>query len=178
MTGQHAVEEIIDNTGIGDSIYDLVYQYGFVADRQAWTVESLPETKGRGESLPNINICLDTVTAALRGKDGDHPEHFHHQVGELELVKTVNSPPTASAAEHGALCKSESEKLRCQLMAFKARRSDLFGGEGTPQGKLTAYLDVEKVQARRLWEVNRPGRIANITYFVYDRMTKEQLERV
>jgi len=178
VTGQHATEEILDKAGIGDSIYDLVYQYGFVADRQAWIVKTLLETEGLREDVPEISVCLDTVTTALRGKDGDHPEHFYHQVGELELVKTVTSAATTSSTEHAALCRDEGEKLSSQLAAFMARRSDLFGGDGTPKGKLTAYLEAEKMQARRLWEMNRPGRIANITYFVYDRMTKEQLERV
>lgn len=168
----------MDKAGIGDSIYDLVYQYGFVADRQAWTVETPLEEKANDELAPKINICLGTMTAALRGKDGHHPEHFYHQVGGLELVKTIISPGTASPAEHAALCKVEGQKLSSELEAFAACRSELFGGEGTPKGKLTAYLDAEKDRARRLWEVNRPGRIANITYFVYDRMTKEQLDRV
>ena len=178
VQGQHAIEEVMDKAGIGDSIYDLVYQYGFVADRQAWTVETPLEEKANDELAPKINICLGTMTAALRGKDGHHPEHFYHQVGGLELVKTIISPATASPAEHAALCKVEGQKLSSELEAFAACRSELFGGEGTPKGKLTAYLDAEKDRARRLWEVNRPGRIANITYFVYDRMTKEQLDRV
>lgn len=49
-------------------------------------------------------------------------------------------------------------------------RPEIFRGEGSPLGKLTAYLGHQKDVAERAWKANAPGRLANMAEVKYERL--------
>lgn len=166
VQGREAVESVLSEAGVGKSVYDLKVQMGFVAERASWGVER----EGEGEG--GMTLVLDTITTALEGRDGERPEYFFHQVGELELEAVVT---TELGAEGGAIDSAgliakhrvdrevAGTKMSEQLRAFMAQRPEIFANEGRPVGKLSAYLQYHEENDARKWKVNEGGRVANLS---------------
>ena len=57
-----------------------------------------------------------------------------------------------------------------QLEKFMAARPEIFNGEGSPLGKLTAYIEQQRDIAARSWKANAPGRLANMAEVKYERL--------
>lgn len=119
-----------------------------------------------------MTLVLDTITTALEGRDGERPVYFFHQVGELELEAVVT---TELGAESGAIDSAgliakhrvdrevTGAKMSEELSAFMADRPEIFASEGSPLGKLSAYLQYHEENDARKWKVNEGGRVANMS---------------
>lgn len=165
VQGREAVESVLSEAGVGESVFDLKFQMGFVAERASWGVE-------REEEGGEMTLVLDTITTALEGRDGDRPVYFFHQVGELELEAVVT---TELGAEGGAIDSAgliakhrvdrevAGAKMSEELSAFMADRPEMFAGEGSPVGKLSAYLQYHEEKDARKWKANEGGRVANMS---------------
>lgn len=163
--GRDAVEELMAEAGVGDSIFDLRYELGFVADRVSWAIK---DGSVEGKDGSSMTVVLDTITASLEGPNGDHPKYFTHQVGELELEKTVTTESSESK-EHEEICTSEVQRMNKQLATFMSAHPDLFAGKGIPVGKVTAYTKYKEELSARAWKANEPGRIANMSEIKWER---------
>lgn len=126
------------------------------------------------------------MLASLEGPDGSHPKYMQHRVGELELEKSITttaieddvtnakSPFTTVSSiseQHNTTFASESDMMNTHLEAFMATHSEVFAREGTPQGKLTAYIEQKKELAARHWKANASGRFANLSEAKCERLS-------
>jgi hypothetical protein len=179
VKGRDAVEELLAETGICDSVRDLRYELGFMADRVAWSVKEFgagQQDGGDGDDAAALTLVLDSMLASLEGPDGSHPKYMQHRVGELELEKSVTTDITTTRFEKNnipiadSVAISESDKMNAHLEEFMAAYPSIFAGEGTPKGKLTAYIDQKKDLAARHWKANASGRFANLSEVKYDRL--------
>ncbi|KAM0719946.1 hypothetical protein Q7P37_004081 [Cladosporium fusiforme] len=175
LKGRDAIEELMSNAGVCDSIYDIKYQMGFMADRVSWSVQSLDGKQSHDDEAA-MTIVLDTIIASLEGADGGHPKNFHHEIGELELAKTVTTQLNGTADGDGALVRkhdsarvAEGDRMDEELAAFMKARPEVFAGDGVPLGKLTAYVKYKKDQAERAWKANEGGRIASMSEIKWER---------
>jgi thiamine-triphosphatase len=170
VKGRDAVEELLAEVGVCDSVRDLRYELGFMADRVAWSVKEFgvgEKDVGDGDDAAALTLVLDSMLASLEGPDGSHPKYMQqHKVGELELEKSVVTTHEALLA----FVASESETMNTHLEEFMAAYPSIFAGEGTPKGKLTAYIDQKKDLAARHWKANASGRFANFSEVKYDRL--------
>jgi hypothetical protein len=162
-----------------DSVRDLRYELGFMADRVAWAVKEFgagQQDKGDGDDAASLTLVLDSMLASLEGPDGSHPKYMQHRVGELELEKSVTTDVTTTKFGKNnvpiadSVITSESNKMNTHLEEFMAAYPSIFAGEGTPKGKLTAYIDQKKDLAARHWKANASGRFANMSEVKYDRL--------
>ena len=186
--------------GVSNSVYDLRYELGFMADRVSWAVEEFGSGQegdgGEGDDAAALTLVLDSMLASLEGPDGSHPKYMQHKVGELEFEKTtktdiattaittnsdIGNIPTVTNAStspisatsdnhHTSTCTSESNTMNAHLEAFMSAHPEIFAGEGTPKGKLTAYIDQNKELAARDWKENASGRFANLSEVEYERL--------
>jgi hypothetical protein len=181
VRGRDAVEELMAEAGVCDSVYDLRYELGFMADRVSWAVKEFghgQQESGAGDDAAAMTLVLDSILASLEGTDGSHPKYMQHRVGELELEKTIVTDITTGNFEiknvpvpvTDLTSASESEKMNTHLEEFMAAYPSIFAGEGTPKGKLTAYIDQKKELAARHWKANASGRFANLSEVKYDRL--------
>jgi hypothetical protein len=179
VRGRDAVEELMREAGFCDSVYDLRYELGFMADRASWTVKEFgagQQEGGAGDDAAAMTLVLDSMLASLEGADGSHPKYMQHRVGELELEKTiVTGIATTNFESNNApvidlTSASESNAMNTHLEEFMAAYPTVFAGEGTPKGKLTAYIDQKKELAARNWKANASGRFANLSEVKYERL--------
>jgi len=198
VRGREAVEGLMAEAGVGNSVYDLRFELGFMADRFSWAVKEFGSGQegdgGEGDDAAALTLVLDSMLASLEGLDGSHPKYMQHKVGELEFEKTIktdiattaitdnsesedmtaitdaDSPFTATKNKHTTTCTSESNVMNAHLEAFMSAHPELFAGEGTPKGKLTAYIDQKKELAARDWKANASGRLANLSEVKYKRL--------
>jgi hypothetical protein len=176
VRGRDAVEELLADAGVCDSVYDLKYELGFMADRVSWAVKEFgagQQEGGAGDDAAAMTLVLDSMLASLEGADGSHPKYMQHRVGELELEKTIVS--TAKFENNNMpitdlTTPSESDKMNSHLEEFMAAYPSIFAGEGTPKGKLMACIDQKKDLAARHWKANASGRFANLSEVKYDRL--------
>lgn len=175
--GREAVEMVMAEGGVCDSIYDLTFKFGFVADRVSWSIGNGHDSNHDAE----MTILLDTVSAALEGNDSELPRYMHHQVGELELEKTITTCPAAEkdacfndevelTARHHAIRASEAKVMRTQLSTLMAAHPAIFDGEGSPLGKVTAYMQQKSDKASRVAKANAKGRLANMSELQYEKL--------
>jgi hypothetical protein len=178
VKGRDAVEELLSEAGVCDSVYDLRYELGFMADRVAWSVKEFGAGQQDGDAGDDgaaLTLILDSMLASLEGPDGSHPKYMQHRVGELELEKTVVTDITTKFGKNNipiadSIATSESDKMNTHLEEFMAAYPSIFAGEGTPKGKLTAYIDQKKDLAERHWKANASGRFANLSEVKVDRL--------
>lgn len=179
VKGRDVVAELLAETGVCDSVHDLRYELGFMADRVAWSVKEFgagQQNGGDDDDAAALTLVLDSMLASLEGPDGSHPKYMQHKVGELELEKTLVTDITTT--KYGSnnipiadsVAASESNKMNSHLEEFMAAYPSIFAGEGTPQGKLTAYIDQKKDLAERHWKANASGRFANLSEVKYERL--------
>lgn len=177
--GREAVENLMVQAGVCRSIYDLSFQLGFVADRTGWVVSGYDGQKEVNGAA--LSLVVNTMNAALEGRNGEHSTCTHHQVGELELekvittslegrddVRTVHEPATNS--DHRAVCASQAEAMREQLTNFMSAYPSLFQAGGSPMGKITAYMQRKKTLAERSERVHAASRLANMSEVQYERL--------
>jgi hypothetical protein len=166
-----------------DSVHDLRYELGFMADRVAWSVKEFgagQQDGGDGDDGAALTLVLDSMLASLEGPDGSHPKYMQHRVGELELEKTVVTDITTTKFGKNnipiadSIATSESDKMNVHLEELMAAYPSIFAGEGTPKGKLTAYIDQKKDLAERHWKANASGRFANLSEVKFDRLYGEK----
>ena len=127
-----------------------------------------------------MTILLDTMSATLEGRDGELPKYMHHQVGELELEKTITTSLTTEddvnfneaklAARHQAVRGFEAYVMREQLSTFMQSYPAIFSAEGAPLGKVTAYMQQKGDAASRAAKANAKGRLANMSEVQYDKL--------
>lgn len=163
--GRDAVEALMVKAGVCDSVYNLEFELGFVADRVSWAVSGL-EGEDSEEGTPAMTLVLDTMTAALEGRDGEHPESIHHQVGELELEKTVTASPLDDRDTNTAQADSMREKLASFMTAYPTI-SDV---GAPPVGKITAYMQHKETLAARKNKANVTARVADMSKERYERL--------
>lgn len=176
VQGRDAVENVMDSVGVCDSIFDLKFELGFMADRVSWDVKSVDgEQSEHDDHDATMTLIVDTMIASLEGPNGEYPKNFAHQVGELELQKPIvsashhpNDHPL-SCTKHSQLRAAEGDKMHEQLETFMDAHPEIFTGEGKPVGKLTAYIRHRKEMAERAWKANESGRIANMSEIKWER---------
>lgn len=176
VKGREAVKMVMAEAGVCDSIYDLGFKIGFVADLVSWSIENGQDTNHDAA----MTILLDTMSAALEGRNGELPRYMHHQVGELELEKTITTCPTTEndarsneselIARHQAVRASEADVMRQKLSTFMATHPDIFGAAGSPLSKVTAYMQQKGEQASRAAKANAKGRLANMSEIQYEKL--------
>jgi hypothetical protein len=179
VKSRDAVEDLLAETGVCDSVRDLKYELGFMADRVAWSVKEFgagQQDGGDGNDAATLTLVLESMLASLEGPDGSHPKYMQHRVGELELEKSVTTDITTTKFGKNnvpiadSVAISESDKMNAHLEEFMAAYPSIFAGEGTLKGKLTAYIDQKKDLAARHWKANASGRFANMSEVKYDRL--------
>ena len=170
--GRDAVEDLMAGAGVCRSIYDLSFQVGFVADRVGWTVNGF-HGETIGDDTASMSLVLDTVSAALEGRDGEHQTLMHHQVGELELEANASTSLTEEGtSKHRAGCASQAEAMRKQLNAFMSTYPALFEIGSLPVGKITAYKQQQQALAARWKRANAINRLANMSEVRYERLSR------
>lgn len=177
VQGRDAVENVMDSVGVCDSIFDLKFELGFMADRVSWDVKSVEGEQGKHDEDDDatMTLIIDSMIASLEGPNGEYPKNFAHQVGELELQKPIFAPShhpndhPLSCTKHSQLRAAEGDKMHEQLEVFMDAHPDIFAGEGKPVGKLTAYIRHRKEMAERVSKANESGRIANMSEIKWER---------
>jgi hypothetical protein len=176
--GRDAVESLMAEAGVCCSIYDLSFQLGFVADRMGWAVNGYDGEKAVDDTTA-MSIVLDTMLTALEGRNGEYSTFMHHQVGELELEKAITTNPKDEAdvriesafdSSHRATCTSQAEAMREQLTIFMSAYPTLFQADGSPIGKITAYMQRKKALAERREKAHAANRLANMSEVQYERL--------
>jgi hypothetical protein len=179
--GRDAVEKLMADAGVCDSIYNLDFQLGFVADRVSWAVNRPGNDEEPCTGRAAMTLVLDTMSAALEGRNGEHAKFMHYQVGELELAKTITTTATnleeactidqaELLAKHCTASAVEAESMRQQLSAFMAAYPAIFQAGATPVGKITAYMQRKETLAASNKKVNATGRLANMAEVRYERL--------
>lgn len=174
LHGRDAIEDLMKEVGACDSVFDLKYEMGFMADRISWTVSPLNDQPLMSDDAA-MTVVLDTIIASLEGPNGGHPKNFRHQVGELELEKTITTEPSDHDDEsdlsikHHSTRAMESDKMSMQLADFMKAHPELFVGRDAPLGKITAYVEHRREKAERAWKANEGGRIATMSEIKYER---------
>jgi hypothetical protein len=179
--GRDAVETLMADAGVCDSIYNLDFQLGFVADRVSWAVKGPGNDEGAGNGTAAMTLVLDTISAALEGRNGEHAKFMHHQVGELELAKTITTTAgkhedafildrAELLARHCTTSAAQAESMRQQLTTFMAAYPAIFQADATPVGKITAYMQRKESLAASNKKVNATGRLANMAEVRYERL--------
>lgn len=179
--GRDAVEAFMAETGVCVSIHDLEFQLGFTADRMAWAVNGF-EGETTEDGAPAMTLVLDKVSAALEGPNGEHPIYMHHQVGELELEKTVttsftndldarDSSEADHSANHRAANASHADSIRNQLTSFMAAYPAISEAGVSPVGKITAYMQQKEAVAARKSKDSAADRLTNMSEVRYERLT-------
>lgn len=181
VKGKDAVEDLLEHVGIGRTVHDLRFELGFVADRVSWKVKQLGDEEDLDDGAA-LTLVVDTMDTSLEGPHGDHPKYLkRHQVGELEFEKTITTilheddgtiriDPAELEAKHQAERASQGDLLNKQLEEFMTARPEICNGEGSPLGKLTAYIAQQKDYAARAWKANEPNRIANMAEVKWERL--------
>jgi hypothetical protein len=174
--GRSAVETLMAEAGVCDSIYNLDFQLGFVADRVSWAVS------GPGiEGTAAMTLVLDTMSAALEGRNGEHAKVMHHQVGEIELEKTITTTAAKHEeiytidhaellAKHCTTSAAQAESMRQQLTMFMAAYPAIFQVRISPVGKITAYMQRNEMLAASTRKSNATGRLANMAEVQYEKL--------
>ncbi|KAM0709614.1 hypothetical protein Q7P35_003654 [Cladosporium inversicolor] len=177
--GRDAVEDLMAETGVCRSIYGLSFQLGFVADRVGWAVEGYDGQKD-GEDA-TMSLVLDTMTAALEGRNGEYSTFMNHQVGELELEKAITTnlededgvrsiDESAMRSHHRATCASQAEAMREQLTTFMLTYPSLLEADGSPVGKITAYMERKHALAERLETTHAANKLVKTSEVQYERL--------
>lgn len=177
--GRGAVEDLMAETGVCRSIYDLKFQLGFVADRVCWAVNGFESEKRVDDAA--MTLVLDTMSAALEGPNGEHSTFMHHRVGELELemaietiygdeddVRTAHEPAVYS--QHCSACTSQAQAMRRLLTAFMSTYSNILDVDGSAVGKITAYMQRKQALASQSERANAIERLANMSEVQYERL--------
>jgi hypothetical protein len=176
--GRDAVEILLAEAGVCRSIYDLSFQLGFVADRVGWAVNSYDVEKIVDDTAA-MSLVLDTMSTALEGRNGEHSTFMHHQVGELELEKTITIEDgddlrivheSATDSTHHTTCTSQAEAMREQLITFMLAYPTLFQTSSPLMGKITAYMQRKDALAAQSDRAHAASRLANMSEVQYERL--------
>jgi hypothetical protein len=175
--GRDAVESLMAEAGVCRSIYDLSFQLGFVADRMGWAVNGHDGEQAVNDTSA-MSLILDTMSTALEGRNGEHSTFIRHQVGELELEKSITTSfedendlhESAVGSKHRATCTFQAEAMREQLATFMSAYPTLFQASGSPMGKITAYMQQKKAFAERSEKSHAANRLANMSEVQYERL--------
>jgi hypothetical protein len=160
--------------GVCRSIYNLSFQLGFVADRVGWAVQGYGSEDEVDDAA--MSLVVDTMTAALEGRNGEYSTSMHRQVGELELEKAITTSledednETATAPKHRASRTSQAEALREKITTFMSAHSTLFQAGGSPVGKTTAYMQRKYALAAQSERAHAGSRLANMSEVQYERL--------
>jgi hypothetical protein len=179
--GRDAVETLMADAGVCDSIYNLDFQLGFVADRVSWAVSGPRSDEEPGNGTAAMTLVIDTMSAALEGRNGEHAKFMHHQVGELELAKTITTTAAKHEdlytidqaellAKHCTTSAAQAESMRQQLTVFMAAYPTIFQAGVFPVGKITAYMQRKETLAASNKKVNAIGGLANMSEVQYERL--------
>jgi alkylhydroperoxidase/carboxymuconolactone decarboxylase family protein YurZ len=180
--GRDAVETLMAQAGVCDSIYNLDFQLGFVADGVSWVVSGPGSDEGAGDDTTDITLVLDIMSAALEGRNGEHAKFMHHQVGEIELEKTITTTAanpedvqtidqSELLAKHCTTSAAQAESMRQQLTMFMAAYPTIFQAGVSPVGKITAYMQRKETLAVSNKKVNAIGRLANMSEVRYEKLS-------
>ena len=183
VKGRDAVETLMAEAGVCRSIYDLTFQLGFVADRVAWAMNGYPDEKDLDDTA-TMSLVLDTMSAALEGPNGEHSTFIHHQVGELELEKTISTNPADGDgihtvhepgldSKHRIACAFQAEAMREQLTTFMSAYPSVLESGGLPVGKITAYMQQKQARAEQAKKANAINRLANMSEVQFERLMEE-----
>lgn len=180
VRGRDAVEDLMAEAGACNSVFDLRFWVGVMADRVCWGVREGGRGQGEGESDDGsgaLTLVVDSLLASLEGPEGSHPKVMRHVVGKLELERTVTTNiPTTNTYDHhnkehhSRTLASASETMNTLLESFMRSHPALFAGEGTPKGKLTACVEQKRARAERDWRANESGRLANLSEVGFERL--------
>ena len=167
--GRDAVEDLITGAGVCRSIYDLSFQLGVIADRIGWAVNGY-DGEEVVDGSATMSLVLDTVSAALEGRNGECPIPMHQEVAELELETIV---ATNHLSEYERNHAPQTEAMHAKLTAFVSTYSTLFETASLPVGKITAYKQQKQELAARSKRANAINRLANMSEVRYERLARE-----
>jgi hypothetical protein len=124
-----------------------------------------------------MSLVLDSVSASLEGRNGEHQTLMHHQVGELELEMSIfttlaNASNEEKPSSHESVYATQAEAMREQLTTFISTYPTLFDTSSSPMGKISAYKQQKQASAARFKKSNASSRLANMSEVRYERLAR------
>ena len=144
VQGEEKMRDLLSEHLPDVRLEDLEVKADLETMRTSWTLSETTEVNndaatitGHGQSL---SVVVDLVAAVddINKEDG---MHFTHEVGEIELTKSLATP--LEGENHNENERLEMECMRAHLKRFMVQNSELFS-EMEPKGKLSAYFDWSK----------------------------------
>lgn len=136
--GQLAVENLLDEHAPGATLLDLTAYAKFVTTRQPWNI---PASFSGHRSYDDwiMQIVLDKTDGVLEAGT----QHFHHEVGEIELIQDLSTDIEKTSLD------LEAERMDSHLQLFIQDHSGLFDSEKDAMGKLEAFMLWKAAQATK-----------------------------
>lgn len=142
--GQLAVEDVLDEHAPGPALSDLTAYAKFVTTRQAWNIPA-PFLGRRSNDDWRMQIVLDKTDGVLEAG----AQHFHHEVGEIELIQDIFTDIEKTSLDLAA------ERMDSHLHLFVSDHGCLFDSKKDAMGKLEAFMLWKAAQANgSLHEMN------------------------
>ena len=144
--GEQSIRNLLLENVPGTTLEDLAITADLETTRTTWNIRPrvgyLQPDRDAHNDADYLTVALDHVVSLKEERTGSqHFPMFEHLVGEVELIKEVNT-----TSEHEEITKErnmELDQMNIQIEGFMTDNPGLFS-QLKPVGKLSAYFDWEK----------------------------------